>query len=42
MRLVQPKWLIRAFGLAGLAVTAAWPLAAQAQYSDARTCADQT
>src|SRR5258707_248696 len=43
MRGVQPNWLIRAFGLAGLAMTAAWPLAAQAQTSEAaRTCSNQT
>ena len=42
MRRERPNWLIRALGLAGIAMAAILPHAAQAQLREARTCATQT
>jgi len=42
MRGKRPNWLIRALGLAGLAVAATWPVAGHTQVREARICATET
>ena len=42
MRGYQPYWLIRAAGLAAIALAGLWPQGAQAQVGEARMCATQT